>query len=126
MGKTLILTAAAILPAFGCCDGLETLRRVEVWKAQNLFAPAQPVVVAPGGCSPCGAAPVATAPACSCQNGAAVTALVTDIPMESMPVTTGSAVAVPGTITTGVTAGYPPDAIESSSTEELDGVLKQP
>jgi hypothetical protein len=122
MRKMLILTAIAIVPAFGCCDGLETLRRVEVWKAQTFFTPAQPVVAAPAGCNPCGA-PVATASACSCQNGAVVTGPTT---VDTIPAVAVPATSAPATVSTGMTTGYPPEAAESNSTEELDGVLKQP
>ncbi len=46
MRKLLILSILPLLSAAGCADdGL--LHRVEVWKQQNWFAPAEPVVVAP-------------------------------------------------------------------------------
>ncbi|HEY2826463.1 MAG TPA: hypothetical protein VGJ04_02600 [Pirellulales bacterium] len=103
MRKLLIVTILGLIPAFGCEGCLETIRRVEVWKAQTFFTPTQPVTITPASANPCGVP--AAAPACACQQGA-----------------------VPGAITTqaAVSAGYPSESGETVSTEELDGVLKQP
>jgi hypothetical protein len=117
MRKLLIITVVGLVPVFGCCDAMETLRRVEIWKAQNFFTPSQPVTMTPASAMPCG--PVAApAPSCSCQQGTAQG--VVSAPAEMMPDTT---VSVPA----GVSTGYTPDSGETTvSTEELDGVLKQP
>ena len=109
MRKLLFITIVLLSPALGCTDCLEQWRRIEVWKAQNIFAPTQPVVVgtaASAGCAPA----AAPAPGCNCQQGGAAAQVET---------------AVPGS----VSVGYPtetPNSFESTSTEELDGVLKQP
>jgi hypothetical protein len=117
MRKLLIITIVGLVPVFGCCDAVETLRRVEVWKAQNFFTPSQPVRVAPASSMPCGPV-VAPAPSCPCQQGAAQA--VVSAPAEMMP---DAAVSAPAS----VSAGYPTDSGETTiSTEELDGVLKQP
>jgi hypothetical protein len=100
MRKLLIISIVGLIPAFGCEDGMETMRRVEVWKAQTFFTPTQPVTMTSG--NPCGV-PMAPAASCPCQQGA-------------------TAVSTPAA----VSAGYPADSGETVSTEELDGVLKQP
>src|SRR5215470_14292902 len=100
MRKLLSLTILSVMPALGC----EMARRVEVWKAQNFFTPQQPVVVTPGPAQ--GLVPASAAPACNCQQSAAMSAAAT------APVTMG--------------AGYPEMSEQPTSTEELDGVLKQP
>jgi hypothetical protein len=110
MRKLLIVSIVGLIPAFGCEGGWETLRRVEVWKAQTFFTPSQPVTMTPASSNPCGA-PAAVAPGCTCQQGAAP-ALVSTPADFSVP--------------TAISAGYPTDSSESISTEELDGVLKQP
>jgi hypothetical protein len=115
MRKLLMVTIVGLVPAFGCTDCLETMRRIEVWKAQTFFTPSQPPVLTPAACAPCGA-PAAAAPGCNCQQGAAAPTAMTTSPGE-----TGETV-VPGS----VTVGYPADSAETVSTEELDGVLKQP
>jgi hypothetical protein len=106
MRKLLIISIVGLISAAGCCDSVEMLRRVEIWKLQNILAPAQqPMAVTSG--NPCGT-PVAPAAGCPCPPGAA-----------------------PGVVSTqpaaaAVSAGYPEDSGETVSTEELDGVLKQP
>ena len=104
MRKLLIISILGIVPSLGCTDCLETMRRVEVWKAQHLFAPSQPVTITPASSNPCGA-PIGIAPACPCPQGAA-----------SAVMSTSAA----------VSAGYPAESEETVSTEELNGVLKQP
>jgi hypothetical protein len=104
MRKLPIISIVCLIPAFGCTDCMETMRRIEVWKAQTFFTPMQPVTMTPASSNPCGVP--ATAPACSCQPGAASAVM-------STPAAT-------------VSAGYPADPGETVSTEELDGVLKQP
>jgi hypothetical protein len=131
MRKLLILTVLSILPALGCADGLETMRRIEVWKLQTYLTPAQPVVAASPCGNPCGA-PAAAAPACNCPGGAtaaigSAATTAASIPAGAVPnaVTAGypadADVPVPGSITVG-----PERPAETVSTEELDGVLKQP
>jgi hypothetical protein len=105
MRNLLIISIVGLIPAFGCADGLETMRRIEVWKAQTFFTPVQPVTMTPASSMPCGP-PAIAAPACSCPPGTA-----------PVVVTTQPAA---------VSAGYPVDSGETVSTEELDGVLKQP
>jgi hypothetical protein len=105
MRKLLIISMVGLIPAFGCEGCLETMRRIEVWKAQTFFTPAQPVTMTPASSNPCGAP--AAAPGCNCQQGAGTAAVM------STPAAT-------------VSAGYPADSGETVSTEELDGVLKQP
>jgi hypothetical protein len=115
MRKLLITTVLGLIPACGCSDCLETLRRVEVWKAQNYFTPREPVTITPASCNPCGA-PAAPAAGCSCQQGATAGTVV-----SSPAVMPG-----PDAIPDAVSAGYPTGTDEPVSTEEFNGVLKQP
>ncbi|HTQ38002.1 MAG TPA: hypothetical protein VMJ32_03190 [Pirellulales bacterium] len=139
MRKLLIFSILSILPAFGCADGIETMRRIEVWKAQTFFTPTQPVVMAPAGSNPCGA-PVAATPGCNCQQGAAAQAIAVPAAAAATQIGSSAVNGVPGT----VSAGYPAESSETDvpmpgtvtvgperpaetvSTEELNGVLKQP
>jgi hypothetical protein len=120
MRKMLIVTMLAIVPAFGCTDCMETMRRVEVWKLQTFFAPSQPVVAAAPCSNPCGA-PVAAAPACSCQQGTTAPAAATPTSANYAPAAEDAGTVVPGSVTIG-----PEQPAETVSTEELNGVLKQP
>jgi len=102
MRKLLIVSLVGLIPSFGCC---ETVRRIEVWKLQTFFSPNQPVMLAPATSAPCGAS-VAPADPCTC-------------PPSAVP---GTVSAAPAAVST----SYPSDTGEAASTEELDGVLKQP
>ena len=53
MRKVTIVSVLSLLLA-GCEGTCETLRRVEVWKQHNFFAPNEPVLVSPT--NPCNAA----------------------------------------------------------------------
>ncbi|HEY2883087.1 MAG TPA: hypothetical protein VGJ15_11650 [Pirellulales bacterium] len=114
MRKILWLTILAVVPALGC--ECETLRRIEVWKQQNLFGVPHNVVAAPPGGVCGGPAPAAEcgcgiAAEPSCSQGAAVPAVTSYGPEMDGPVVNEPADNImPGPVLT----------------EESDGVLKQP
>ena len=114
MRKLLITAVLSLIPACGCSDCWEMARRVEVWKAQNFFTPREPVAIS--STNPCGV-PAAPTAGCSCQQGAAAAAVV-----SSPAVMPGPDAEMPGA----VSAGYPAGSDEPVSTEEFNGVLKQP
>jgi hypothetical protein len=126
MRKLTFIAILGVLPALGCQDCLETARRVEIWKSQYLFAPKQPLVVS--ATSPC-ATPIAPSQPCGCPPGAVLgtPATMPAVTTPTMPTTSGMPIlpGEPGSITVDYPAGAVPSA-QSASTEELDGVLKQP
>jgi len=99
MRKVMIVSVLSLLLA-GCEGTCETLRRVEVWKQHTFFAPNEPVLVSPT--NPCNPAP---APEPDCGGGTAQ--------FIEQPATTVGSPVMPG-------------PVEAISTEEADGVLKQP
>jgi hypothetical protein len=124
MRKLLILTTLSILPAFGCADAVESLRRFEVWKLQTFCEPTQPVVSAPPCTNPCATSAPCAAPAasaCGCPQGASARpTMITTPTAVSTGYGTGddAGVVVPGSIKTSDGPAL--------STEELNGILKQP
>jgi hypothetical protein len=99
MHKVLIVPILLLLAA-GCEGTCETLRRAEVWKQHTFFAPNEPVLMAPT--NPCN---TGCAPEPDCGGGTAQV-------IQEPAMTVGSPI-MPG-----------PD--ETISTEETNGVLKQP
>lgn len=113
--RTLLLASIIPLFAAGCCSDDNWLRRIEVWKQQELFTPAQPVIMAPQCCPQ--AAPCAPEPTC----GMAVepTCGMT-VPMAVEP-TCGMMAPMAG----GPSLGQPISQTVGSP-EVIDGVLEQP
>ena len=89
MRKISMLAILSLVPAAGCQDGFESLRRVEVWKQHTFYSYDEPQLMAPVG--PAG---------CDCNP--------------------------PGIMPTTVSAGLPLQPAQPVSTEEFNGVLKQP